>query len=159
MMRDFLNKHGQLVALVILLLAAAVWFVFLRSPSGPNTSKAFFIDDDTGEEQVLSLAEYPPRVNPRTGKSTLVQEVKYTCDGGKTVRVAYLVKYTDGLKQRLEKAFKEQGKPAGVDVSGGTWVRSPDKNAKWVPAGSQDGTTVQHISCPDGGNIEVVMPP
>jgi hypothetical protein len=105
-MREFMNKHGTAVAILAIALAAASWWFFGVRVKAPNLTHAFFIDEETGEEMVMPLDEYPPRVNKSTGKATLVQEVKYTCDGGKTTKVAYYMKYSEGTKQQLEKILK-----------------------------------------------------
>jgi hypothetical protein len=157
-MREFLNKHGKYVAIAAILLAVVIYFVFGRGPGEPNIQKAFFVDDETGETFTLGLSEgFAPRNNPNTGKPTLVQVVKYSCDGGTTSKDAYYVKYSDGVKKQLDENFAKTGKIAGIDVSLGTWVRSPAKGSKWLQGGSTESAQVMSIKCPSG-EISWVLP-
>lgn len=146
-MREFMKQNGVLVLVILILAAAGVWYFALRGQKEPNISQAFFIDEETGEEMVLSLDQYPPRPNPHgnSTKPTLVEAVKYTRDGGKTSVTAYYRKYTDGAKKELEAAFAREHRPVGIDVTRGTLVRSPVKGSLWVAWDDPAATSFETI--------------
>jgi hypothetical protein len=148
-MREWLNQRGLYVVAAAALLAIICYFVFNRqkpAAADVNQVKAFYIDEDTGAESVLPITSVPPLLGA-TGKPTLVQAFKYSCDGGKTTKVAYLMKYTDAGKQYLESKKKNQ--PFAF-LGANTLVRSPDPGSPWVPQNSKEGAQVIVVNCPTG---------
>lgn len=132
------------------------WFFFRNR--APNTSQAFFIDEETGEESIRSAFQYPPLLG-KSGKPTVVEEFKYTCDGGATVKVAYYMKYTDTMKKHLDDSYAQTQKPNDFDASIGLLIRSPVQGSPWVSWHSEASSPIKDaMTCPEGHNIETVLP-
>jgi hypothetical protein len=144
--------------LVLVLLVAAIAFVAWRHGSSHiNTTTTFFIDEETGEESIRSVHDVAPLLG-KSGKPTIVQVFKFTCDGGKTVKTAYYSKFTDGMKSQLEAVYQANKTP-DFDTTQGMLIRSPEKGSTWVHWGTPEASKVlSALSCPDGGDIETVFP-
>src|SRR5580704_8056215 len=109
-MREFINKHGTVIGAALLVAAALViYFFYLRKGSGP-TNLAYYIDEETGEESIHPRTDLPPLIG-KSGRPTVVEEFKFTCDGGSTVKVAYYFKFTDSAKKRFDDLVASGKKP------------------------------------------------
>src|SRR5690242_16910827 len=106
-MHEFLKKNGPYVIGGILLFAL-VYYVFVVRPQGkaplgdPNKNLAFYVDDENiSHEEVHPTSEIPPLMGPN-GKPTLVLAVKFGCQDGSNVKIAYLKKFTPEVQEKLK---------------------------------------------------------
>lgn len=165
-MGDLMRKYGLYIGGGLLLLAIVILLVQLRggSSGGPvgDAGKAFFVDEETGEQSVGAATDVPP-LNNKAGKPTLVKGVFVTADGGSTKRLAYLMKYTPEAKAAIEKAHQEKKLEDVMTsdlVSEGTLVRLPDKGAPWVKMSSREGAAIDEKAFKlEGGKYATLVHP
>lgn len=159
--REKINRHAKVVsaaAVVAFLAATAVFLFYDRHP--PRTmanTKAYFIDEETGEEMSRLVGDVPPLAG-KSGKPTVVRAVYIQCDDCKAKTLVYLFKYTPEAKQKLEEAQKaakgeflqaEAVREMGVDQ--GMWVRAPQKGSEWHEVSSDEAKKLlSEIQCPNG---------
>jgi hypothetical protein len=169
--RETLNQNpgittGVTAGIIVLALAVIIWQSFDRGPRIPN--QAFFTVDDGQTWFADDINRVPPFQH--NGQEAVRAHV-FTCDGGRTKFVAYLEKYSDQAKARLERmrtqAQQQQDgmmDPAMYEdvMMTGTMVRKPgDPAGRWVPQMNWDlAGRITEIRCPDGTtqNIQPVMP-
>jgi hypothetical protein len=159
-MRQFITKYGVFVAAGLIVLAAIITFATRRGGPPSVPTRAYYIDDLTGEESIQSATAIPPLDN-KDGKPNLVQVVKISCDGGRNPQVAYYRKYHPKAKQIIE---QYQNDPNHIDEverarSEGELVRLPQAGSPWVKAMSEEGEKViSSIQCPAGKIRQAVYP-
>ncbi|MCL2647022.1 MAG: hypothetical protein FWD61_08450 [Phycisphaerales bacterium] len=160
-MREMINKYAYPIAGAAIALAIVLFIVNSRKTRLPTVedlkeSKAFYVDEETGEEVVLSADELPPRMGAN-GKRTLVRARKYTRDGGKTVTTVYLEKYSDQAIEELKTA-SDTYKIGLLDR--GLFIRLPGKGHEWVPNNSPEAEEIRSTPIPGNGPIiQEVLPP
>jgi hypothetical protein len=152
-MREFINKHGKIIAGVGIGLAILLGFVLTRR-SGPNPranpSYGFFIDEETGDESVHLLATVVPPLQGKNGKPTVVRVVKFTCDAGKTVQVGYYMKYPPDVHAALTGMAEDDARRADL-LEMGQIVRPPQSGSQWIRSQSEAGQKLmQSMVCPSG---------
>ena len=156
-MREFLQKHGIYVAVGALVLAGLVYYG-MAGRAGRVPTRAFFFDEESGEELARPNTDVPPLMG-KSGKETVVETFKYSCDGGKTSVVAYYYKFTPEMKRKLESTpMNERGT---VDGTGGELkVRLSRRwRREWVPMRSEQGQQIiTNINCPPGKDVSRVFP-
>ena len=103
-MPELRGSAGIGIAAVLLIAAGGIFYYFGGHRGYHAINSSYFVDEETGEESVHPLTDIPPLIG-KSGKSTLVREVKYSLDGGKTVKVAYYLKFNDATKKKLEDLF------------------------------------------------------
>jgi hypothetical protein len=154
-MQEFLRKYGLPLAVVLLVVAGVAAYFAMRPKNVAGTQMAFYVDEETGQETVLPMAQFPPLLNA-SGKPTMVRVVKFSCDGGATVKVGYYEKYAPEAKAKLDK----NDDPSGNIALKGLFVRSPEKDSPWVPQTSKAGEEVmQRAICDDPKKLTFVGPP
>lgn len=138
-------------------------------PKAPRIpTKAYYVDDETGEESLQSINAIPPLLN-KAGKPTLVREMCYRCTACSPTerRIGYLEKFTPEAQEKLNK-MRRKARRTGADLNideiaaTGFLVRSPAKGSPWVLAESEEGKKVtSNIGCDKGHdpvNLELVLP-
>jgi len=158
-MREWLNKFGVYVVGGALVVAVILYFVMGSSAKAPSSNdvKAFYLDEETGEESLHPVSQVPPLIG-KSGKPTVVQAIKYSCDGGKTKKIAYLRKYTPEAKEALDRAYATQTNP-GINARANELVRLPEKGNEWYPVQSNEGATVTtNFPNTEGGTPVIVQP-
>jgi len=163
-MRDVINKYAYPIAGVVLVFALLFAAFQCRGKShAPEVAKyfkAFFIDEETGEESVRSVNDYPPLMG-KSGKRTVVRAYKFTNDGGKTVVIGYLEKYSDEAIEVLTTS-KNAGHKMNI-LNAGPLIRLPSANQEWVERNSPAGKELLDASFAamrqsGGGKLEPVYP-
>jgi len=163
-MRQFINKYGAYIAAGAVVLTAILIYAlgpFRGNPSVPT--RAFYIDEATGEESIQPIASIPP-LPGKDGKPTLVQVVKVSCDGGKNPRTVYYRKYAPQAKQKIEelRGTNDATKQTEMDdwMSRGEMLRDPAPGSPWVYALSDAGEKLREKAlCTNGQIARVVYPP
>ena len=147
-MRPSIHPYRLALAIVPILAAAALYWYFQphpasEAPTPPQFPKAFFLDEDTGQEQTLTTADVPPLLAP-SGKPSLVKAVFVSNDTGSTRKLAYLLKYSPAAKAALETLAKQPAMavpPALAAAKEPPLVRSP-ASPQWFPADSDQGRQI-----------------
>jgi hypothetical protein len=148
------KKAGKIVLSVALLVAAVGVTIYFRPKGFHPPEKAFFFDEETGEELIRPAGDIPP-LPGKSGKPTIVREFKYSLDGGKTAKVGYYFKYTDDWKKKIEDAHAKGGDVDGVL---GELIRSPEKGSKWVSIGSDEAQPIVHPDIPANADVMIMNP-
>jgi hypothetical protein len=158
---------GIAAGVVVLVLALIVYRMGAFEGSYEPTaaiSKAYFSDDDGATWFADDRAKVPPF--ERNGKTAHGAEM-FTCDGGKTLFVGWLRRYTPEAKKRREQMaqratgqsptiFGEMEDPSGVEI------KKPKTGEKgWVRQTDPSAEQVRDVKCPDGSvtNLEPAPPP
>lgn len=149
--RNILNKNSVatssvlIIVIVAVLIYAAYSLGFLGRKSGPDpaTTKAFFIDEETGEIEVHMANEIPPLVG-KSGKPTVVRAFFFTNSTDEAKKFVYLERYTPEGKQAAETLRTGQPPTAELleSLRRGMQVRSPEPNAPWY-----------YVQTPEGQNV------
>jgi hypothetical protein len=165
-MRQFISKYGAYLAGGLIVLAAIIVFATRSSTPGLPT-RAFYIDEETGEESLQPATSVPP-LNNKNGKPTLVQVMKFSCEkpgkvrgSGANAKVGYYRKYTPEAKRSIEQPPTdiERTEEAERLRTEGEFVRLPAPGSPWVRAISEEGERiVQSIQCAPGEQRYVVFP-
>jgi hypothetical protein len=159
--RESMNEHkgisvGITTGLIAVAIGFAVWYLFF-SGGGQSDQvgvKAFFTDDD-GKSYFLDLAEKIPPFD-HNGKKAYGCYV-FTNDGGKTNYVAWLYRYTDEGKQRLERIRATKGIEMGPSPLECIEVKTAGTGEEgWVLTQTPKGMEIQKPSKP--GTNEPVSP-
>jgi hypothetical protein len=130
--RQFLNANPLVVlGLLVLGVGLAVWYA-VDAMSWPPLNPSFFTTD--GGKTYYRKSGLPPLSN-----GAVVAKV-FSCDGGKTQFVGYLMKYTEEGKKSAEEMVRRHM----VWPNNGYLVRKPG-DTEWVPASGGMGP-------PEGGN-------
>ncbi|MCL2640325.1 MAG: hypothetical protein FWD53_05725 [Phycisphaerales bacterium] len=162
-MRQLINKYAYPIAGAVLVLVLLL-VIFRGSNRKPDPEmsqhhKAFYIDEETGQESVRSAHELPPLLG-KDGKFTLVRAYKFTADGGRTEKIVYLEKYSDQAIQEL-KTSDDGGRKMDI-LDAGPLIRLPGDGNEWVPRKSPAGErlikTALNAIRSDGGSLEPVYP-
>ncbi len=142
--RQAINKNatvaGIIAAVVIIVLVANI--IRQMGPRTYGTGEAYYYNTATGAISIHSAAKYPPLIDPKTGKPTLVLAMFYTCSSCKNKKLIYLQKYT----RQAQAMIKNRGVTALQKLGvAGMLVRSPAKGSQWYPLNSPQG---QRIATP-----------
>ena len=161
-MRNLINKYAYYIVGGILVLAILVYSLTSNSNSDiqPRVTKAFYIDEETGNEAVFPINKYPPFAGP-DGKGTFVMAHKFTTDGGQTSFIAYLTKYTDEAAEALrELPDQGGGDMRRFHLENGAMIRLPGDGEEWVLMKSPEAAALREaaLQVPDGGKLEAVLP-
>jgi hypothetical protein len=155
-MREFLNKNGKWVAIVVLVLAGAIFF-FTNRGSAKKPASGFFIDEDTGVESVRPVTDVPPLIGAK-GNPSVVKVYKYRVEGKPEVKVGYYIKFTPEMKAKMEDMQAHPDQITELDPSSGMLVRKPDAGPSgWVAAKSSQGQKIMEGD-PNEGSRETVYP-
>ena len=159
--RSFPRRGRWIAAAVIVVLAAALVWLQLRTPGPPGkilppSPNALFVDEETGEESVQPASAIPPLRNP-SEKPTLVRAACYSSDGGNTHLVAYYETYTPNAQALLENATQEEKEQRWREIEQGHLVRLPAKNSPWYQFQSAAGEQVK-ITIPQQHAGETLAP-
>jgi len=157
-MRTLINKYGLPAAISFLVLAALfawLWSERRGNVTGDQT-RAFFVDEESGEEVVRPASDLPPVVG-KSGRPTLVKAIKYGCKGNNP-EVLYWMKYTPEALAALQSLPADDARRADIDLRG-QLVRSPKAGSAWVPLRSREGDLVTRVpDCPDGSPMQAIYP-
>lgn len=156
-MRDFLNKYGYYVLGVVIIVAGLlVWSNLMgaRRPR-PASDKAFYVDEETGEESVRPMTEHPPLPNAN-GKLTIVEASKFKW-GKEGIKTLYLFKYSDRAKELLENS-PEQASAYAMEIDRGKLYRSPEPGSPWYPVDTPEARALLYQKCADGSDPVRVVP-
>lgn len=173
--REFLNKYPKIMSVVTIIgvaaaVSAAVWS-FPTRQTGEVMPRYFFTTEDTLTGDAAINALFPAdamQVPPFThnGKPAFRAHV-FTCDGGRNKFIAYLERYNDKGKQKIE-AAKAKLKPKDLGILNildhqqnnlevkkpgpGPWVKATDE--------SKAGEIMAVLAPPgfDDKNLELVDP-
>jgi hypothetical protein len=156
------KKMGVAVAIALLAIAALALAFQFWPQRKPNLAMAYYSDDD-GQSWFKDSAF---RVAPfdHDGKTAVMAEV-YTYDNGGKQFCAYLAKYTDDFKKRLENAIADaqaKGQPPGSVslynqrdfLNSGTMVKLPGSKNSWVPFNDPRAAPIFSIHSPDGSVVD-----
>jgi len=162
-MRELINKYAYVI-IGVAIVGAMVLAVTRGCSNKPPTEvvkymKAFYMDEETGEESVHSAAELPPLLG-KSGKPTLVKAYKFTAGDGKDV-IVYLEKYSDQAIEELKSSETDDMRKADLTMSG-LLIRLPGEGNKWLaknsPLGQKILTEAFGVLQRDGGKVEPVYP-
>jgi len=163
--RRFFEKNPWVAGVVVLLCLGGIYVFGFRGST--VTPEAFYSQDD-GKTFYGGTYRVAPFMN--NGREVAMALV-YTCDGGKTKFVGYLLRYTPEGRPLMEKALansqfnpgpfvpsevKRPGDP-GWTAAGGT-PTGPQRAAATVTpsAPARTAAEIRDIRCPDGTPAELV---
>ena len=162
--RETLNQNpgittGVTAGIIVVALGLIIWQASGGSSTPTFNNKQYFSDDDGATTFVDEATKIPPF--DHNGKQA-VRAYVYTCDGGKTKFTAYLERYTEPAKKKLE-AAKNNPNDIGMmeEISmNGIEVKKPGASEKWVKQSTPAGSKVMDFACKDGtkNNLELAMP-
>lgn len=170
--REKLNENPAIttVATAAIVVVALIFIGYQLLGSGDSIAiqtKSWYTTDDSSPEAALAamFADDINKVPPITkdGKDAYRAYV-YSCDGGKTKFVAYLMRYTKDAKAKLETGLANKSQPTDPGMQEmlaqtGAEVKKPGDKAGWVKQNDYVRSRfVTDIKCPDGtqNNIDVV---
>ena len=144
-MRNFINKYGYVVAAAVILVAVVAVFLNTRKKPAPlpyagNPELAFFVDEITGDESVLSADEIPP-LPGKDGKDSLMIAVKFKSDTEKEPKTWYLVKYPTDVRDKARSLPKDSLDRMNM-LESSRLVRSPESGSPWVPQYGADAEKI-----------------
>jgi len=167
-MSESSRKYSKLLILIVLLLAAVVLFIKNTRTQAPGTGNpyyAFYFDEETSAEIIRPAAGFPPFLNDN-GKPALVQAFKYSYDDGRTSKIAYLFKYSDDAKAKLEALTPDDINTAMIDprpaiMQRGELVRSPEPGSEWMPIDDPRVHSIRALpsDSPNGQSARWIYPP
>jgi hypothetical protein len=145
-------------AAVVVLALAIVVYQFMGSSGGETYTEArkFFSVDDGA----TYFADDGKKVAPfqHEGKEA-VEAIVYSCDGGATKQVLYLVKFTPGAKPLMEKANAgDQAQDVDLLLTTGRQVKKPGMK-EWVKIDHPNSGLITEPKCPGGlENAKAILP-
>jgi hypothetical protein len=153
---------GISVAAGLILVAVVAMAVQFWPQKKPNLARQYYTDDDGAtwfSDRVSLVAPFD-----HNGKSAVIAEI-FTYDNGSKTYCAYLAKYTDDAKKKLEAQIADaeaKGQPAdavpllhdALFMSGNTLVKMPGKNNEWIPYGDPRAAQVFSLHSPDGTVVD-----
>ncbi len=157
-MRDLLRKFGISIGIGLFVLAVAIYVLNRgHGPIGGNTAYAFFVDEnDLSHETVRPATDYPPIVE--NGR-TYVKAIKRSDDGGRTVYIACLLKYSSEVQEALRRNI-EYTDPNFSQVQGsGTFVRSPKPGSPWIRATEPEAAELMSPAPDASGKLPMTIYP
>ncbi|MCL2647024.1 MAG: hypothetical protein FWD61_08460 [Phycisphaerales bacterium] len=158
-MRELINKYAYyIIGVAVVGVLLLIIFRGKGVESGrAATNKAFYVDDETGEESTIATDELPPLLG-KNGKPTLVKAIKFTTDGGKTVKIAYLLKYSDQTLAEWKSLTPEYDFRKADLLDHGRLIRLPGEGQKWVQVDSLEAQEILATSIPDSASAKTVWP-
>jgi hypothetical protein len=149
---------GYAIAGGLILIAALAFAIQFWPQRKPNLAKQFYTDDDGQtwfEDRVSNVAPFD-----HNGKTAVIAEM-YTYDNGSKMYCAYLAKYTDDGKKKIEAQIADaQSKGQPVDdvpllhdpqfMRWNMLVKSPGPNNPWLAYSDPKAASVFAIHTPDG---------
>jgi hypothetical protein len=146
--RESLNKNPQITTgitagIIILALLVILYQIFGGSGGGAaaGNTKRYFTTDTSSEAAALKAKFLDDTTKlapfPKDGKEAVAVLV-YSCDGGKTEKVAYFSRYTKAAKDRIEAANAKAAEAA--------------KSGRGIPP------EIAMMGGPDGAEQEVLIP-
>jgi len=154
-----INKYAYYIVAVALL-ASLVLFVSRgcggSSTSGPTQPpvKAFYHDEETGEESVHATKELPPLMG-KNGKRTLVRVFKYRLDDDAEVR-SYFTKYSDEALEEILTTDDISRK--NYLLESGRLIRLPGEGQSWLRLSSPEGERLHNNLFPRDSIVHPVTP-
>ncbi len=156
------------IGIAFLALAVAI-LVYTQLPQHKiKGDKTFFTTDDGKTWFMDSVYSTPPFDE---NGATAVRAIIYSYDQGNQTYCAYLMRYTDSAKKRLDDAIADagrQGKSPGTVAlfsdrdlnSNGVEVKLPGPGNKWALQDSQDGAQIMNtgISAHADSSSDLVIP-
>jgi hypothetical protein len=163
--RENLAKNKNLstsLSIGLILVAAVILAWHFWPEKKANLSQAFFSDDDGQTWFQDSVYLIPPF--DHNGKTAVRAEI-FTYDSGKKPFCAYLAKYTDEAKKRLEDSIaeaKKNGQPPNsasafadpMYLRANLLVKKPGAGNPWVPSIDHSSAQITSIQSPDGSEVD-----
>lgn len=171
--REKLNENpaittGATIGIIVIALIFIGYQIFSSNNTGQIQTEGWYTTDDSSPEAAMAalfeddINKIPPF--QKDGKNAYRAYV-FSCDGGKTKWIAYLQRYTDEAKKKIEAATADPNKAAEPGMMEmvqmtGLEVKKPGP-AAWIKSSDYEKSrTVVEVKCPDGtlDNIEAVSP-
>jgi hypothetical protein len=167
--QEISRKPGLVSAIAVGAIVLAIVIFFLtREPSRtdlgrPDSVQAWYTDDD-------GLTVFPDSANKvppfdHNGKKAYACRV-WSCDGGVTKIVPYVLRYKPEAKKALEAAYAEiragKGDPrsiAALENSGAEMKPAKTGDQGWVDARSSAAQAMRVPDCPDPTKLMMIQPP
>jgi hypothetical protein len=165
-LRQWIERHRVWVRVVAaaVVVAAIVWALWPKTlPRRVVFAQDYFIDEETGKEYVRNMSEIPPLLGD-SGRPTVVRAHFFSCDGGKTRKIAYLESYTEEGKVAYKALLAIRDRPPPEDllakVLHETLVRRPGKGEPWVRGDLPAALEIANsFHCPEGAHPIPMLPP
>ena len=159
-MREFINSHGKIIAMVCVVVAGLIAFYLLTRTSLPkareNPSYGFYVDETTQDVSVHPVTEIPP-LQGKNGQPTVYRAFKFTCDNGKNVQVGYYMKYPPDVQATLATMGDDDARrPKLVETA--QLVRLPQAGSPWIKAQSEAGEQITQGPPCASGTLRMVHP-
>jgi len=165
--RQTLNERpalavGLAISFIAIAIAMVVWQIGgsrqgTSNAGGIASDQDYFSDDDGKSYFADSKTKFAPFMH--NGKAAYLAGV-FRCGEKGTPFVAYLGKYPDDVRQRLEAELKGGSSAVRVGriASAGMLVKKPGQ-AKWVSPGEMDAyTKITDVTCPNNEPMVAVTP-
>jgi hypothetical protein len=162
--REGLNKKKGLsvgLAAAFVLIAVVALIQQFRPVKKANLAQAFYSDDDGKTwftDSAFLIAPFD-----HNGKTAVIAEV-YTYDNGSKQFCAYVAKYNDQTKHRLDQAIAQaqaQGQSPGSlgiwndrSLSANMLVKLPGPDNPWISISDPQSVQVCSVHSPDGSAID-----
>ncbi len=163
-LREKLNENPWIgIGVPVAIVIVAVFFL-TRQILGPSqlegiSSKAYFTTDDTATGQAAvnslfaaSVSNVPPFDH---GGKPAYRAVCFSCNGGRSVWVQFLYRYTPSMYDKVQTAYSDaqaKGNRLDPDLSpfeSGMEVKTPGSGT-WIKMSSPAASSVTHVTPPDG---------
>jgi len=169
--RNALNQNrivgsAALVLVILAMLMYTVWslgyFGRHASRDAATPTKAFFMDEETGEISVHPANEIPPLLG-KSGKPTVVRAFFFTASTNAARKMVFLQRYSLEAKQAMDASHNGQRlSPEEMSlVVRGPQVRAPEPNSPWHDLATLEGQAIVNSVSdldPDRKKIHAVNP-
>ena len=147
--RVLLNKH-KAVSLVVSLGAIALVLISIcmRSRGTSIPKQLNFYTTDDGATLFSDDSQKAPPFDH--GGQQALRAVVFTCDDGKHQFVQYLQKYSDEVKQQMERSHSF----GAINIA---LIKRPG-DAKWILESDPKAERIERPKCPDGSYARPVYP-
>jgi hypothetical protein len=164
-MREFINRYGvYIIAGAVVVTVLSFWF--FRPLSGPRSAatKAYYVDEETGEKSEQPIGSIPPLMG-KSGKPTLVRVVMVSCQSnGKNAQEKFYQRYAPQAHAKIMELQGTSDPDRLMELDDlkarAEQVRLPAPGSKWVLATSEEGQKIRDAAaqCTNGEIAREVYP-
>jgi len=166
--REKINSHPVWAAVMTVIIVSGIVYVMLQMSgvgvAAKLSNRAFFTTDDSSPAAAKAalFADSADNLPPfqKNGKTAYLACV-FSCDGGKTTWVGYLLRYTPQGLEQIRAATTNTNPSQGLAKfkigMQGTQVKRPG-DGQWTDFNnSSRSVSITDVRCPDGSRDNIMM--